>query len=54
MLDRLLKALVKIGCNGTDNIVSDSGVITYKCPIPANLWNCTDLKKRFLNNQMTT
>ena len=51
MLDRLPKALVKLGCN---NIVSISRGITYKCPILANLKELINHKKRFFNDQMTT
>jgi hypothetical protein len=47
MLDQLLKSLVNIGSNITDNIVSNSSDIAYKCPILANLWNLIDLKKMF-------
>ena len=54
MLDRSLKALLKIGCNITDNIVSISRAIAYKCPILANLWERIDHKKRFPNGQVTT
>jgi hypothetical protein len=51
MLDRLIKALVKIGCN---NIVSISRAIAYKCPILANLREHIDQKKRFPNDQVAT
>ena len=34
MLVKLTKTLVKTGCNVTDNIVSSSRAIAYKCPIP--------------------
>ena len=48
MLDRSLKTLVKVVCNATDNIVSISGTIAYKCPILANLRDRIDYKKTFL------
>ena len=54
MSDGSLKTLVKIGCNGTDSILSSSRAIAYKCPILTNLWDRIDLKKRFPNNQVTT
>ena len=47
MLDWLLKALAKIGSNITDNIVSNSRAIAYKCPILANLRERIDHKKMF-------
>jgi hypothetical protein len=47
MLDRLPKALVNIDCNITDNIVSISMAIAYKCPILANLRDRIDHKKTF-------
>ena len=45
---RLLKALLKIGRNITDNIVSISRTNAYKCPILANLRDRIDHKKTFL------
>jgi len=45
---RLLKSLLKIGSNITDNTVSISGAIAYKCPILANLRDRIDYKKTFL------
>ena len=47
MLDRLLKSLAKIGYNITDNIVSISRAIAYKCLILANLRDRIDHKKTF-------
>jgi len=54
MFDRLLKALLKISYNITDNIVSNSRAIAYKCPNLANLREYIDHKKRFPNDQVTT
>jgi hypothetical protein len=45
MLDRLLKWLLNIGSNITDNIVSISRTIAHKCPILANLRDRIDHKK---------
>jgi hypothetical protein len=44
---RLIKTLVKIGSNITDNIVSISRAIAYKCQILANLREHIDHKKAF-------
>ena len=47
---RLLKGYLRF----TDNIVSISRVIAYKCPILANLRDRIDIEKRFPNDQVTT
>ena len=51
MLNRLPKALLKIGYNITDNIVSISRAIAYKCPILVGAIPCgcpfIDHKKTF-------
>jgi hypothetical protein len=43
----LLKTLLNMDSNTTDNIVSTSRVIAYKCPILANLPKRIDHKKTF-------
>jgi len=51
MLNKLPKSLVKIWCNITDNIVSISRAIAYKCPILVEAIPCgcpfIDHKKTF-------
>ena len=47
MLDWLLKALLKITSNITDNTVSRSRAIAYKCPILADLREHIGHKKTF-------
>ena len=46
--------LLNINSNITDNIVSISRDIAYKCPILANLRDRIDHKKHFPNDQMVT
>jgi hypothetical protein len=50
----LLKTLLNIVSNITDNIVSITRAIAHKCPILHDLQELMDHKKRFLNNQMVT
>ncbi len=54
MLVETTKTLVKIVCNGLDNMISSQNAIAYKCPIPDNLRDYIGLKKRFINNPMIT
>jgi hypothetical protein len=54
MLVKLLKALLKIECNGADNRVFSSRVIAYTCLILASLYDHINLKKRHPKKQMAT
>jgi hypothetical protein len=48
------KTLVKLVRNGTDNIVSGSRAIAYKCPILAHLQDRIDLEKLLFNDHKVT